>query len=505
MHSRIKRTLHFWLSVPGALFFLLWIVSGIALVLDSITGGLHAFPKQKRNQDLRHLQLSIDKLLKQNQEPVSDLSLFFVGEQSYAQISTPQKSFLVDANTGKILSPLNQDSALLLLTGIGGMKAVNVRRITDRSYEYKYGELPAWRAEYPDGRIIHISESTGSVQSWTNRRGMLVRALYFYGRAFQFTESAKINAAIAFFAILWALASVCTGLFLYKKRKTAASVLILFAFLIPLDMEASSPDRIVSLAPSCTEIIAGLGLHEKLVGITSHTDYPPEILNLPVVGSYVDLNLEAIVSLKPDLVVGTSDGNPPAILQRLRVLSIALEVLNLTSYRNIQSSILQLGKTVGRQTEAEKLVFQMQHVSDCISKKKDGKKRPSILFVYESYPIVTAGGGTFTDELIEMAGGRSITHEVSISYPRLTIENVIASNPEVIIESRMDPNFEKQSKLEWWKQYPTIRAVKEKRVYVLPSKNLDRPSQRIVYGFQQLARTLHPESFMADTCLEPKP
>ncbi len=259
--------------------------------------------------------------------------------------------------------------------------------------------------------------------------------------------------------------------------------------------------RIVSVAPSCTEILAGLNMQDKLVGITQHTDYPPDVLNLPVVGSYVNLNLEAIVSLKPDLVVATDDGNPPAILQRLKEFSIAVFVLNLRTYESIQESILALGSFLGAETAAKEQVDLMTRVVHCIRAKTANIDKPHVLFAYESYPIVTAGEGTFTDQLIEMAGGQSITHDVNISYPRLTVENIIAKDPDVIIESSMDPTAEREVKLKWWKQWATLKAVKNNRVYVLESKNLDRPSQRIVYGFLQLARTLHPELLPDDTCL----
>ena len=277
---------------------------------------------------------------------------------------------------------------------------------------------------------------------------------------------------------------------------------VLLLALLSNPVEAKSPERIVSLAPSCTEIIAGLGLQNKLVGITQHTDYPPEVLKLPVVGSYVNLNLEAIVSLKPDLVLATDDGNPRAVIERLRGLSIPVFVMNLRTYEKIQDSIIALGKFVDREKEAQMQVEVMERVAKCVHEKTKNVKAPTVLLVYESYPFVTAGAGTFTDQLIEMAGGESITHDVKISYPRLTIENVLAKNPDVVIESSMDPAVEKKAKLTWWKQWSMLEAVKKNRVYVLESRNLDRPSQRVIYGFLQLAKTLHPELLQDDSCLK---
>lgn len=263
----------------------------------------------------------------------------------------------------------------------------------------------------------------------------------------------------------------------------------------------AAPQRIVSLAPSCTEIIAALGLQEKLVGITEHTDYPPEVLNLPKVGSYVNLNLEAIAMLRPDLVVATEDGNPDEIVNSLQKLSIPVYVLKLRTYETIQDSIYSLGKFVGRKKEADIAVESMRSVASCISDKTSRAKRFSVLWVYDQYPIVSAGRDTFTNQVIQMAGGDSITGDVSISYPRLTIENVIARNPDVIVVTSMDPSRDRKEREEWWSKWTMIHAVRNKRVYVMQSSLLDRPSPRIVYGLAQLAKTLHPEVFSSDSCL----
>ena len=462
--------------------------------------------------DLHNLRNSPDALLKSIGEPVSKLSVYFIGTDAYARVTTSDKEYLVNAETGKVISPLAKSDATKLLSGITGIRPSRVDYVTRRSYEYKYGSLPAWRGEFADGRIIHVSQQTGEPQSWTDRQGMLIRASYYYLHAFQFTDSGALNASIGFFAIFWAIASVVTGLLLYTRKRKLLNAVVLIVACFSINTEAveqakplTKPAvRIVSLAPSCTEIIAGLGFQKKLVGITEHTDYPPEVLNLPVVGSYVNLNLEAIVSLQPDLVIATDDGNPEPVIDRLRELSIPVFVLNLRTYENIQESILSLGKFLGAESEAKAQVEKMSLVAQCIHEKTKNVRKPTILFVYESYPFVTAGSGTFTDQLIEMAGARSITHDVKISYPRLTIENVLAKNPDVVIETSMDPRTEEKAKLKWWKQWPMLEAVKKNRIHVLDSRNLDRPSQRIVLGFLQLAKTLHPELLPDGACVNEK-
>jgi len=500
MQHRIKRALHYWLSIPGILLFFLWTSSGIVLVWDSIRSGLHAFPKQVKSGDLR--QNSFASVFLQNfSQPVSRISIYTLDSRCYAEIETQSKTYLVDAQSGRILSPIYKDTATELLAGLAGLSPISVRRVTARNYEYKYGELPAWRGEFADGRIIHISESTGSIQSWSDHTGMMVRAFYYYGHAFQFTDSGIANSLIGFFAIFWALASVISGVMLYKKKSKLVLLLILLCCNVcRAENSTTTPQRIVALAPSCAEILAGLGLQDRLVGITEHTDYPPEIISLPKIGSYVDLNLELIVALKPDLAVATSDGNPPAVIAQLKTLSIPVEVLNLQTYQDIERSIQQLGKIVSRERQAKQLSSTMQNVASCIHERTKNASRPTVLFAYETYPIVTAGKDTFTDELVEMAGGSLVTHEVSISYPRLTMENILALDPEIIVQTSMDPKMEATQKLSWWKQYAHLRAVRNGRVFILDSRHLDRPSQLIVDGFWDLARTLHPELFAQEEC-----
>lgn len=258
--------------------------------------------------------------------------------------------------------------------------------------------------------------------------------------------------------------------------------------------------RIVSLAPSCAEIIAGLGLQQQLVGITLHTDYPPEILHLPRIGSYVHLNVEAILSLSPDLVIATNDGNPPEVLTKLENLNIPVFVLDLKTYASIQQSISQLGESLDRRHEADARVKEMRRVADCISMKTKDARTVRLLFLYQMSPMVSPGRGTFTDELIQMAGGASLTGQFSLSHPRLSMEQVIRLDPDVLILSTMAGEKERRALEEEWNSWRMISAVRNRRVHAIDSRNLDRPSHRIVFGLFQLATLLHPESFASSEC-----
>src|SRR5437763_6450774 len=116
--------------------------------------------------------------------------------------------------------------------------------------------------------------------------------------------------------------------------------------------EPLAPKRIVTLAPSCSEVVDALGLGGAIVGVTEYNDWPPRTKNLPSVGSYVNVNVEAVVALRPDVVVATDDGNPPAALRRLERAGLRVVTLNLHGFDDIQRSVLSLGRLVGREAEA---------------------------------------------------------------------------------------------------------------------------------------------------------
>lgn len=501
MTLRQKRLLHFWACVPGALLFALWIVSGAAMVYDSIRGGLHALPKPHTGGDLRSVMLAPSALARNVRGPVSRIVLTSLGAQRYARVTTADGTVLVDAATGRVLSPLDAGTARSLLTAYEGQPPLRVEMITTRGYEYKYGELPAWRGTFANGRIVHITASSGELQSWTDREGMIIRAMYYWFHAFQFTDSNAVNAAMGFAAISWAVLSLVSGLLLYRRGSGAvAAVLLTMAVCVPSDAEPLVPKRIVALAPSCAEIVAGLGLGDVLVGVTDHTDWPLRAKALPSVGSYADVNVEAVLALRPDLVVATDDGNPPASLRRLERAGLRVVVLCLHDFTRIQHAILTLGRIVDRDAKARQIVAEMRRVAACVAGRTHLSARPRVLFAFQMSPLVSAGKGTFTDQLLQMSGAQSITAGVEQAYPRMTMESVLARAPEVVIVSTMDPEADRKRWRNWLKRWPAIPATRTGRVHVIDSTNLDRPSQRVVLGLVLLAKTIHPSLFARGEC-----
>ena len=262
----------------------------------------------------------------------------------------------------------------------------------------------------------------------------------------------------------------------------------------------AAPRRIVTLAPACAEIAGALGLGERLVGVTDFTDWPPNAPKLPKVGSYVSFSVEAIAALEPDLVLATDDGNPEPSLRRLKALGMRVETLHLSGWRAIEEEIERLGAALGRPAEAERAVKEMERTARCVKARLEGVPRPRVLLAYEMAPIVSAGGGTFTDEMLALAGADSATHDVKTAYPRLSAEEVLARAPDVVIVSSMNPSLDVRRWNEWIARWPAIPAVAKGRIHVVDSTNVDRPSQRSALGLLLLAKTIHPSLFANGEC-----
>jgi cobalamin transport system substrate-binding protein len=255
------------------------------------------------------------------------------------------------------------------------------------------------------------------------------------------------------------------------------------------------PRRIVSLAPNITEIIFALGQEHRLIGATRYSDFPSEANKLPKVGSYVHLDLEKIVALKPDLCIAIKDGNPIAVANRLESLKIPVYAVDPKNLETIMQTVLEIGGLINAEKEADILVLNMDlRIKKVQSLVSNATRRPRVFFQIGVSPIVSVGTHTFIHGLIVLAGGTNLA-EGPISYPRFSREQVLALSPEVIIITSMARAavFE-QVKAEWNK-WPDLPAVRNQRIFLEDSNFFDRPTPRLVDGLELLVRLIHPELF----------
>lgn len=295
-------------------------------------------------------------------------------------------------------------------------------------------------------------------------------------------------------SLLWALTSTSVGWGEKHKDDMGRWVEI-----------RGTPQRVVTLAPSLAEIMFDLGLGETLVGVTEYTNYPPQAALKPKVGSYVHLQLEAIVGLRPDLILATREGNPRHQIEQLERLGLKVFVTDPRSIEGLFNTILSIGEVFGRVYQANELVRNMSSRMEAIKRVTSSRPRPRVLLQVGSRPLIVAGSNTVQDHLIQIAGGENVAAPQGRGYPVLSLEKVIALRPEVILISSMADKDGAEREKEEWLRWHDLPAVKTHRIHVLEGDLIDRPSPRIVQGLASMAKAIHPDiSDLVDTILEPK-
>ncbi|MBW1902087.1 MAG: cobalamin-binding protein [Deltaproteobacteria bacterium] len=261
---------------------------------------------------------------------------------------------------------------------------------------------------------------------------------------------------------------------------------------------SDNPVRIVSLAPNITEIVFALGQEHRLIGVTRFSDFPPEAKRIPSVGSYVNLDLEKIVSLRPDLCIATKDGNPREVASSLESLQIPVYAVNPRNLDSVMDTIVEMGRLLNVTEKAGELVENMrsriERVDSMVSKTEH---RPRVFFQIGVSPIVSVGTNTYIHELIVRAGGRNLAAG-HVPYPRFSREQVLTLSPEVFIITSMEREkvFEKV-KAEW-RRWSDLPAVRNDRIILVDSNILDRPTPRMVDGLELLVKVIHPELFISE-------
>ena len=264
---------------------------------------------------------------------------------------------------------------------------------------------------------------------------------------------------------------------------------------VPRLVAQQPPQRIISLAPSITEELYLLGLGDRVVGVTIYCEYPPEVKKKEKIGTLLSPNIEKIVTLNPDLILATMDGNRPEVLSRLS--SLGLRVFTFEPAKNFQDisrDFLLLGKLVSKEKEAGKLLSKARGEIEEIKEKVRGLPKVKVFWEVGAKPLVSVAKGTFADEIISLSGGINIAHESGSRYPRYSLEEVLRQNPEVIILVTMGDVTEQEIKI--WKEFKSLKAVNNNRIYVVDADLVCRATPvRFQEALRKIASLLHPEIF----------
>jgi iron complex transport system substrate-binding protein len=253
------------------------------------------------------------------------------------------------------------------------------------------------------------------------------------------------------------------------------------------------PKRIVSLAPSMTEILFALGLGDRIVGVTSFCDYPEATKTKPKIGGMSNPSLEAVVSLKPDLVVMTTDGNPKEFEERLRSLKIKIYVFTARRIAELPKGYRDLGALLHVPKQAETLAQEIEKTLTRFGPGVMGQgarnAKKKVLFIVWPDPLIVAGPGTAMDDAITMLGQQNIAGDAVSTYPKYSLEEVIRRAPDVLVIGKatgMDIRTVSKGILQ---RMASVPAIKNNAVCYV-SDNLFRLGPRVVPGIGELATCL---------------
>jgi iron complex transport system substrate-binding protein len=270
---------------------------------------------------------------------------------------------------------------------------------------------------------------------------------------------------------------------------------------------AQRPLRIVSLAPSVTEMLFAVGAGPRLIADTTYCNYPAAAALLPKVGGYIDPNIEKIVADKPDLVFGAK-GNAIEALDRLPQCGIPVITVDPATLEDVEGAIRLIGRATGNAPAGERLATRCAQRRAAVARRIDtlaASARPRTLLLFSPDSLFSAGPGSHLDEMIRLAGGVNVAARAKIPWPELSMESVISANPEIIIflsghatktVLTVDAAL---TRLRADRRWRALSAVQHGRVVVLDNDVLTLPGPRLIDGLETMAAAIHPALFAGET------
>ncbi|CAG4884088.1 Cobalamin-binding protein [Georgfuchsia toluolica] len=245
--------------------------------------------------------------------------------------------------------------------------------------------------------------------------------------------------------------------------------------------------RVIALSPHIAETLMAAGAGERLVGSVQFSDYPAAVKKVPRIGSYARLDMEAIVALKPDLVIGWQSGNTPAHIEKIRQLGIPVYLSQPNRIEDVAHDLESYGQLMGNEAGARAAAAFRARLA-ALRERYSNQPRLRIFYQVWKEPLMTVGNTQIISDAIRLCGGENVFGQLRQMAPTVTVEAVLAANPEVIVASGMD-----EARPEWlddWRRWPQLTAVARDNLYFIPPDIIQRHTPRLLDGTEMLCRHL---------------
>ncbi len=266
---------------------------------------------------------------------------------------------------------------------------------------------------------------------------------------------------------------------------------------------------IISMAPHHTEVVFLLGQGDRVIGVDSYSDYPPEVAKLPKVGGYINPDLEKITMLKPALLI--VGGKHQKMTEYAQLHGVAIENVHMDNVATIDTGIQRLGEVLGCVAEADALRASIHAEIEVLRADVADKPRPKVLIItgrstHSLNSLFTAGGTSFVAEMVEMAGGDNLYQDAPEAYMEASKETVVMEAPEVIIEFHAGEKLSEEEQAAYvadWGELASLPAVKNNRIHLILESHALRPGPRMVEIARIIAGYLHGDAVNIESAHRP--
>ena len=251
---------------------------------------------------------------------------------------------------------------------------------------------------------------------------------------------------------------------------------------------AHPANRIVALAPHVVETLFAAGAGDKIVGAVDYSDYPAAAKTIPRVGGYSAFNLEAIAALKPDLVIAWASGNSPSAIEKIRSLGIPIYLSQINTVAEVANEIEKFGTLAGTQNIATPATRNFRKQLDDLTRQYQNKSEVRVFYQISESPLMTLGGKQIISNALAICGGKNIFANLAPMAPVVTVESVLAANPEAIMTSGMQSI--NPSALAQWRKWPRLLATERQNFFFIDPDLMNRSGPRIIEGTQMLCKAV---------------